>query len=139
MVEVSGARHFIGDHFEAEFAPESVFVGLDSYRLENVLGHSLSWVSYTLTSNSPPPNDRWWLVYLPDGNRYAFTHSKSNPLEFSPHFSLTGLVKLVSEGDATLSGSVGSLHMFRDENDHFHCVELFKDTTRLLTMYGKPL
>jgi len=89
--------------------PSGTIVGIDRYRLKSLSGSAFQWTSFTLTSATPAPFDRWWLVDLPVLGPHAFYRNSFYDASLPLIPELSGLVELDSSGDAMLSDFSGAL------------------------------
>ena len=129
----------LGDVIKPAFCGDSTVIGIDHYTMKGFNGQSQAWDSYTLTSTSPKPYDRWWVVNVAGRGAYAYTAVAAIPDEgvrFLSH--LSGLVALSSEGNADLSSEKGALATYEAaDGETLYAEEVFDGAPRL-QFVGRP-
>lgn len=127
----------IGEVISPDFCAPSTVIGIDHYVMQSFGGQQVQWDSYTLTSDSPPPFQRWWLVNTPGHGPQAVTETTDVPEKAKFRKELSGLVTLNSEGNADLSADIGALAMYSDESGLLYAEEVF-DSAERLVFASKP-
>ncbi len=128
----------IGDVITPDFCSASKVIGIDRYTMKGFDGQTQGWDSYTLTSGSEKPYDRWWLVNVVGRGAHVFTGINVIPdkgLQFVKH--LSGLVALNSAGNADLSSDKGALATYEDSDGILYAEEVFDGANRLI-FTGRP-
>ena len=126
----------IGETFSPCFCSPCTVVGIDHYSMRSFNGQRVTWDSYTLTSASPAPFDRWWLVNTPGTGAQIFTATNGIPAAARFRPDLSGLVMIRSEGNADLSSETGALAVY-EEAGFLYAEEVFSDAERIM-FKGKP-
>lgn len=101
-------------------------IGVDSYSLEAVDGSNTSWLSYTVTSDMPPPYDRFWFVCWDqkDWILWLRTVVSCKLKEDSIVLNKSGLVKIIFSGEAGPSTPLAALIQYKEESKYY-CYERF--------------
>lgn len=122
----------IGEVISPSFCAPSTVIGIDHYVMQAFDGRQVQWDSYTLTSNSPAPFQRWWLVNNPGQGPRTVIRATHVPGEAQFRKELSGLVALNSEGNADLSADTGALAVYADESGVLYSEEVFAGAERLV-------
>ncbi|MGH7867473.1 MAG: hypothetical protein ACREP9_07525 [Candidatus Dormibacteraceae bacterium] len=123
---------FVGETISPGFCASSTVIGIDHYTMQPFDGKRVQWDSYTLTSDSPEPYQRWWLVNTPNYGASVVTAATAVPETAVFRSDMSGLVMLNSEGNADLSAEVGALAMYLDESGAYYAKEVFHGAERLI-------
>jgi hypothetical protein len=127
----------VGEVISPDFCAPSTVIGIDHYVMQAFGGQQVQWDSYTLTSDSPPLFQRWWLVNTPGHGPQVVTRASDVPEGAEFRRELSGLVTLNSEGNADLSAEVGALAMYLDKSGLLYAEEVFDGAERLIFV-SKP-
>ena len=130
-------RLSVGEVISPGFCAPSTVIGIDHYVMQAFGGQQVQWDSYTLTSDSLSPFQRWWLVNTAGHGPQVFTRVSDVPQGAEFRRELSGLVTLNSEGNADLSTEVGALAMYLDKSGLLYAEEVFDGAERLVFM-SKP-
>jgi hypothetical protein len=122
----------ISEVISPDFCAPSTVIGIDHYVMQSFGGQQVQWDSYTLTSDSPPPFQRWWLVNTPGHGPQVVTETTDVPEGAKFRKELSGLVTLTSEGNADLSADIGALVMYSNESGLLYAEEVFDGAERLV-------
>jgi hypothetical protein len=131
------AQLSVGDIITPDFCARSTVIGIDHYVMQSFDGQQVRWDSHTLTSDSPAPFNRWWLVNTPGHGPQVVTAAPDVPGGAEFRKELSGLVTLNSEGNADLSAEVGALAMYADESGLLYAEEVFDGAERMVYV-NKP-
>ncbi|HEX3732522.1 MAG TPA: hypothetical protein VHU91_06340 [Mycobacteriales bacterium] len=130
-------RLSVGETISPDFCASSTVIGIDHYTMQSFDDKRVEWDSYTLTSDSPEPYQRWWLVNTPGYGASIVTAAAAVPRTAVFRNDMSGLVTLNSEGNADLSAEVGALAMYLDQSGAYYAEEVFQGAERLVFV-GRP-
>lgn len=111
------------------FAGAAKVVGVDLYYFVGGDGRNHHWESYTLTSPQAAPYDRFWIANVPEQGGFLFRDARNTPRPADAEFkeNLSGLARLDSIGDASLSSAFSSLAVWQTPQGVIHSLEVFGD------------